>query len=133
MDGQFFALFLILYICSFIQNKHNLTKLNESRTFQVDYENNRFVKDGKPFRYISGAFQYFRVHPAQWRDRMKKVRALGLNAIQIEIPWNLHEPEEGRYDNFVNKSLYNSFILLRTTQQKYLLCCTTQQIETQRM
>ena len=28
-----------------------------------------FVLDGQPFRILSGALHYFRVHPAQWADR----------------------------------------------------------------
>jgi hypothetical protein len=31
-----------------------------------------FLLNGKPFRLVSGAIHYFRVHPAYWRDRLKK-------------------------------------------------------------
>lgn len=65
-------------------------------TFSVDYTNHVFLKDGKPFKYISGTFHYFRVHPDYWDDRLKRIRALGLNAIQTYTAWNLHEPTEGK-------------------------------------
>ena len=28
-----------------------------------------FLLDGSPFRVLSGALHYFRVHPDQWADR----------------------------------------------------------------
>ncbi len=60
-------------------------------SFVIDYENDRFMLDGQPFRYISGSIHYFRILPQQWLDRLSKVKAAGLNAIQFYVPWNLHE------------------------------------------
>ncbi|CAN1286590.1 Beta-galactosidase 17, partial [Linum perenne] len=31
-----------------------------------------------------------------WEDRLLKAKALGLNAIQTYVPWNLHEPQPGK-------------------------------------
>ncbi|KHJ83558.1 beta-galactosidase domain protein, partial [Oesophagostomum dentatum] len=67
-------------------------------SFAVDHQNNQFLLDGKPFRYISGSIHYFRIQPSQWKDRLHRVRALGFNAIQYYIPWNFHEIYEGKYD-----------------------------------
>ena len=64
----------------------------QAGTFSVDYTNHQFIKDGKPFQYISGSIHYFRVHPDLWNDRLQRIRSMGLNAIQIYAPWNLHEP-----------------------------------------
>ncbi|MEU9170599.1 glycoside hydrolase family 35 protein [Streptomyces sp. NPDC048420] len=55
-----------------------------------------FLLHGKPFRIISGAMHYFRIHPDQWTDRLRKARLMGLNTIETYLPWNLHEPEPGR-------------------------------------
>ncbi|MFE9625757.1 beta-galactosidase [Streptomyces sp. NPDC006527] len=52
-----------------------------------------FLLHGRPFRIISGALHYFRVHPAQWPDRLRKARLMGLNTVETYIPWNLHQPE----------------------------------------
>lgn len=54
---------------------------SSSRSFVVDRKNNVFLKDGKPFRYISGSFDYFRVPRFYWKDRMAKMKAAGLNAL----------------------------------------------------
>lgn len=54
-----------------------------------------FFLHGEPFRIISGALHYFRVHPDQWTDRLHKARLMGLNTVETYLPWNLHEPEPG--------------------------------------
>ncbi|WP_030228460.1 glycoside hydrolase family 35 protein [Actinoalloteichus caeruleus] len=51
-----------------------------------------FLLDGKPTRIISGALHYFRVHPDQWEDRLRKARLMGLNTVETYVPWNLHQP-----------------------------------------
>jgi beta-galactosidase len=55
-----------------------------------------FRLDGQPFQIISGGLHYFRVHPDQWRDRLHKARLLGLNTVDTYVPWNLHQPRQGR-------------------------------------
>ncbi len=56
-----------------------------------------FLLDGSPFRILSGALHYFRVHPAQWADRIRKARQLGLNTIETYVAWNAHAPAEGEF------------------------------------
>ena len=74
------------------------TTLASVPTFDIDYKADTFRMDGKPFRYVSGSLHYFRVPRELWRDRMRKVRAAGFNAIQFVIPWHLHEPLPGQYN-----------------------------------
>eukprot|EP00095_Tigriopus_kingsejongensis_P008001 maker-scaffold269_size230758-snap-gene-1.34 protein:Tk08001 transcript:maker-scaffold269_size230758-snap-gene-1.34-mRNA-1 annotation:"hypothetical protein DAPPUDRAFT_58801" len=57
-----------------------------------------FTLNGKAMKIYSGSFHYFRIHPALWRDRLRKYRAAGLNAVDLYVPWNLHEPERGVFD-----------------------------------
>ncbi|MFJ4436491.1 beta-galactosidase family protein [Streptomyces sp. NPDC088923] len=58
-----------------------------------------FLVDGRPVRLLSGALHYFRVHEGQWAHRLGMLRALGLNCVETYVPWNLHEPERGRYED----------------------------------
>ena len=51
-----------------------------------------FLLDGSPFRVLSGALHYFRVHPDQWADRIRKARQMGLNTIETYVAWNAHAP-----------------------------------------
>ncbi|KAA5835950.1 beta-galactosidase family protein [Saccharopolyspora hirsuta] len=57
-----------------------------------------FLLDGEPFRIIAGEFHYFRTHPDQWRDRLTRMRALGLNTVDTYVAWNFHEPRRGEVD-----------------------------------
>jgi beta-galactosidase len=57
-----------------------------------------FLLDGEPFRVISGALHYFRVHPDLWTDRIEKARLMGLNTIETYVPWNEHSPRRGAFD-----------------------------------
>lgn len=57
------------------------TTTNYSRSFKIDYKNDVFLKDGKPFRYVSGSLNYFRIPRLYWVDRLLKMKFAGLNAI----------------------------------------------------
>ncbi|XP_054991247.1 beta-galactosidase [Sorex araneus] len=74
-----------------------LLRNTTKRTFAIDYEHNCFLKDGRPFRYISGSIHYSRVPRFYWKDRLLKMKMAGLNAIQTYVPWNFHELEPGKY------------------------------------
>ncbi|MEU6983569.1 beta-galactosidase family protein [Streptomyces sp. NPDC046324] len=65
------------------------------RTFAVGDED--FLLDGRPVRLLSGALHYFRVHEEQWGHRLEMLRAMGLTCVETYVPWNLYEPEPGRY------------------------------------
>ncbi|WP_055699137.1 glycoside hydrolase family 35 protein [Streptomyces silaceus] len=56
-----------------------------------------FLLDGRPFRLLSGGLHYFRVHPEQWPDRLRKARLMGLNTVETYVPWNLHQPRPDRF------------------------------------
>ncbi|MDN5812011.1 MAG: beta-galactosidase [Micrococcaceae bacterium] len=57
-----------------------------------------FLRFGEPHRILSGSLHYFRVHPDQWRDRLARLAAMGLNTVDTYIPWNFHEAVQGRVD-----------------------------------
>ncbi|HET6856017.1 MAG TPA: beta-galactosidase [Streptomyces sp.] len=57
-----------------------------------------FLLRGEPFRIVSGAMHYFRIHPGQWADRLRKARLMGLNTVETYVPWNLHQPTPGAFD-----------------------------------
>ena len=67
-----------------------------SSTFAIGEHD--FLLDGEPFRVLSGALHYFRVHPDHWADRIRKAREMGLNTIETYVAWNAHSPERGVFD-----------------------------------
>ena len=87
--GLLFAVLSTLAACA--------TCAGESRkgTARVD-ENGVFV-DGKPFRFLSGEMHYFRIPRGNWKDRMGKLKACGLNTLATYVPWNLHQPSEDEF------------------------------------
>lgn len=76
---------------------HNKTHHHTNRTFRVDYDNNRFLKDGKPFQFVSGAVHYFRALPQKWRQLFRTLRAAGLNTVETYVQWTTHNPHDGQY------------------------------------
>jgi beta-galactosidase len=67
----------------------------EPREFAVGQRD--FLLDGEPFRILSGALHYFRVHPGHWADRIRKARQMGLNTIETYVPWNAHAPRKDEF------------------------------------
>lgn len=51
------------------------------RSFKIDSKGDQFLKDGKPFRFISGDMHYFHITRCHWRDRFTKIKYAGLNAV----------------------------------------------------
>ncbi|CAF1196218.1 unnamed protein product [Rotaria sordida] len=71
---------------------------NERHLFiRLFKDNDRNRKYLQPFRILSGSLHYFRVLPQLWSDRIKKMKAAGLNTIETYVPWNIHEPQQGNY------------------------------------
>lgn len=67
-----------------------------THTFEIGADD--FLLDGEPHRVISGALHYFRIHPDQWRDRIRMGKMMGLNTIETYVAWNEHAPEPGVFD-----------------------------------
>lgn len=62
------------------------------------WKDEHFLLDGRPFLIRSGEMHYPRVPRPYWRDRMRKMKALGLNTLCTYVFWNLHEPRSGQFD-----------------------------------
>ncbi|XP_058467993.1 beta-galactosidase-like isoform X3 [Malaya genurostris] len=93
----------VLFIASFITivccSGNNQWIFEQSRrTFEIDFDNNTFLKDGEPFQFISGSFHYFRALPESWNQIMRSMRAAGLNAITTYVEWSTHNPKENVYN-----------------------------------
>jgi len=68
----------------------------------LTYSDSTLLRDGRPHRMLAGAVHYFRVHPDQWEDRLRRLAAMGANTVDTYIPWNFHEEVEGapRFDGW---------------------------------
>ena len=52
----------------------------------------------QPLVIRSGSIHYHRTHPSTWADRLARLRAMGLNAVQTYVPWNYHSQARGVYN-----------------------------------
>ena len=58
-----------------------------------------FEVDRKPFFVYGAAFFYERLPRATWRSSLFQLRyALGINTLDLYVPWNWHELADGNYD-----------------------------------
>ncbi|CAH1119264.1 unnamed protein product [Phaedon cochleariae] len=83
-----------------------------------------FTLNNKNFTLYGGSTHYFRVHSDYWRDRLRKMRAAGLNTVETYVPWNLHEPEPGKYEFGAGGTDMQEFLdierFLKTAQEEDL-------------
>jgi Glycosyl hydrolases family 35 len=54
--------------------------------------------DGRPFLMHAAAFFYHRLPRDRWAEELERLKAMGVNTIDVYPFWNWHEPEENVYD-----------------------------------
>lgn len=67
-------------------------------THTFGWEGEDFLLDGKPFVIRGGEMHYSRTPRAHWRERLRMLKAMGLNTVGTYVFWNLHEPRPGQFD-----------------------------------
>ncbi|XP_070345985.1 beta-galactosidase-1-like protein 2 isoform X2 [Equus asinus] len=80
------------------------------RQLGLQAKDQNFMLEDSTFWIFGGSVHYFRVPKEYWRDRLLKMKACGLNTLTTYVPWNLHEPERGRFDFSGNLDL-EAFVL----------------------
>ncbi|XP_074599706.1 beta-galactosidase-like [Brevipalpus obovatus] len=91
-----------------------------ARNFSIDWENDQFLLDNEPFRYVSGSIHYFRLPHQYWNDRLSAMRKAGVNVVQTYVEWSSHEPFEGVYKfdgdldllKFLDLAIQNDLLVL---------------------
>jgi beta-galactosidase len=78
------------------------TRANVDSVAALTYRDSVLLRNGRPHRMLAGAVHYFRVHPEQWEDRLRRLAAMGANTVDTYIPWNFHEEVQGerRFDGW---------------------------------
>lgn len=69
---------------------------------------------------LAGAIHYFRVVPEYWEDRLRKLKACGLNTVETYVAWNMHEPRPGEF-NFSGLADLVRFIKLAEELDLYVI------------
>ena len=55
------------------------------------YDGQCLTLNGADIFIFSGSFHYFRCPKPLWRDRFRKIKEAGCNAVETYVPWNWHE------------------------------------------
>lgn len=84
----------------------------------LETKGNRFYNNGKKITILSGAMHYFRFHKEQYRDRLTKLKACGMNTVETYVAWNMHEPKKGE---FVFEDYYSLKDFLETAKELDLM------------
>ncbi|WP_354223916.1 beta-galactosidase family protein [Pseudarthrobacter sp. S3] len=66
----------------------------------LNYRDSVLFRAGERHQILAGAIHYFRVHPDQWQDRLRKLRAMGANAVDTYVAWNFHQPRRDQAPDF---------------------------------
>ena len=64
-----------------------------------------FMKDGKPYTFVSGEIHFSRYDESQWRREVLKMKASGVNVIATYLFWNMHEIEPNKFDFSGNRNI----------------------------
>ena len=90
--------FVPIWILTAFSTLANTAHKDRPSTRAFSYNNESFLLHGKPYQIRGGQMDPQRIHPAYWRDRLFKAKALGLNTIFTYVFWDLVEPQEGHFD-----------------------------------
>jgi len=65
-------------------------------TFEVG--KGTFLLNGKPFVVKAAEVHYPRIPKPYWEHRIKMCKALGMNTLCLYVFWNIHEPQQDKFD-----------------------------------
>lgn len=88
---------LTLALLLFVALAQNATAAAPA-THTFGWKGEDFLLDGKPFVIRGGEMHFSRVPREHWRDRLRMMKAVGLNTVGTYLFWNLHEPRPGEFD-----------------------------------
>jgi amino acid transporter len=64
-----------------------------------------FTVDGRPFFVYGAAFFYPRIPRAKWHDAMAAYKRIGINTLDLYVPWNWHQPSADRAPDFTGDNV----------------------------
>ena len=73
-----------------------LPKPGETKNFTIGKDD--FLLDGKRLQIRCGEIHAARVPREYWQHRLRMCKAMGLNTVCAYLFWNMHEPEEGKFN-----------------------------------
>lgn len=78
------------------RDRWSLSEFADKPRFEAG--NGHFLLNGKPFVVKAAELHYPRIPRPYWEQRIKLVKALGMNAVCLYVFWNAHEPQPDQFD-----------------------------------
>jgi len=105
----------------FININRDLVELKSRESSGSFYELDQLENLKVPFQIKSGFVYYTKIPIWQWQSVIESAKNLGLNSIEIEVPWTVHEPTHEVYDfDYISGDL-RTFIKLVYLNDMFLL------------
>jgi hypothetical protein len=92
--------------------------LDENDNIEVETKEENLKR---PFQIKSALIIYSKILVENWVYAIEKAVDLGVNTIEIEIPWNIHEPIENKYDFTSYSNDLETFIKLVHSYGLYII------------
>ncbi|MDQ0112214.1 beta-galactosidase [Paenibacillus harenae] len=67
-------------------------------TDTLGYDSKSFIIGDKRVFLNIASIHYFRMPRQEWREVLVKAKLAGMNCVDTYFAWNVHEPEEGKWD-----------------------------------
>lgn len=93
------AAFVVLFLLTCINSK------GQTSTNSFEVGDKAFLLNDKPFVIKAGEIHFPRIPREYWEQRVKMVKAMGMNTICIYLFWNYHEETPGNFDFTGNKDV----------------------------
>ena len=95
--------------------------IQNTNTQNISYDHRAILINGKRQLIIAGAIHYPRSTPYMWPQLLKKSKEAGLNAIDVYVFWDIHEPIQGIYDFESDQANLPLFLKLASQYDLYVI------------
>ena len=111
----FLTLATVLFIALLPQT---ISAAGKNGTFTTG--NKTFLLNGKPFVVKAAELHYPRIPKQYWEHRIMMCKALGMNTVCLYVFWNIHEPQEDKFD-FTGQNDVAAFCRLAQKHGMYVI------------
>ena len=75
----------VLILCGFLAGYIWFSRGHHKPAIEFSELGHSFIVEGREMRILSGTIHYFRVVPDYWEDRLRKLKAAGLNTVETWV------------------------------------------------
>ena len=76
------AVILCVFLLGYIWYVYSTDRRPAIPAIEFSENGKSFIVEGRNMRILSGTIHYFRVVPGYWEDRLRRLKAAGLNTVE---------------------------------------------------